>query len=172
MNPLPWTPAAPSPRRMGTSGTHFVPPPSPSLDPAAIENIDKNDRLRSECAAALETARSCGAVALKVVRQIHVDESLAVPDRHRAAHDKSFQLIHPAIGPLEAARAKNKKAREELMKILAGPTVELSEVAAIEVRTRLAGLPKAQLMAAISRSIAKGSDQVVGALFGLAQTGF
>jgi hypothetical protein len=151
---------------MGVSGTHFVPPPSPSLDPAAIENIDQKDRLRHEAAAALETARSCAAVACKVAREIHVDESLALPDRHRKAHDRSFQLIHAAIAPLEAARAKNAKAIGELRAILAGPKVELSDAAAIEVRSRLAGLPKTQLMAAISRSIAKGSEQVVGALFG------
>jgi hypothetical protein len=161
--PAPWN--APQSRKLGTSGSHFVPPPSPSIAPEAIENIEPKDRLRHECAAALETARSCGAIALKVTRQIHADASLAIPDRHRHAHDRSFQLIHPALAPLEAARAKNSKARDELMKIVAGPAVELSDVAAFEVRSKLKGLPKSQLMAAISRSIAKG-DKVVGALLG------
>jgi hypothetical protein len=161
-----WTPAGPSPRSMGTSGTHFVAPPSPSISPAAIEAIEAKDKVREEAAAALDTARSCAAVACKVAREIHVDGSLAVPDRHRKAHDRSFQLVHAAIAPLEAARAKNAKAIGELRAILAGPKVELSDAQAFEVHTRLAGLPKAQLMSAISRSIAKGSDVIPAALFG------
>ena len=56
-------PAPPS-RRMGVSGTHFVPAPSPPLDPAAIESIETKDRIRHESAKALETARSCAEVAL------------------------------------------------------------------------------------------------------------
>jgi hypothetical protein len=90
----------------------------------------------------------------------------SMPTRHRRAHDQSFKLIAPAIAPLETARAKTAKAIEELKKIIAGPTVELSDAAAIEIRTRLAGLPKNQRMAAIARSIAKGSDAIVAALLG------
>jgi hypothetical protein len=67
---------------------------------------------------------------------------------------------------LEAVRAKNAKAIGELKKIIAGPTVAISDAQAIEIRTRLAGLPKDQRMAAIARSIAKGSDAVVAALLG------
>jgi hypothetical protein len=107
-----------------------------------------------------------GDVACKTVREIHVDQTLDLPTRHRRAHDQSFKLIAPAIAPLEAARAKNAKAIEELKKIITGPTVEISDARAIEIRTRLAGLPKDQRMAAIARSIAKGSDAIVAALLG------
>jgi hypothetical protein len=158
--------AQPPSRKMGTSGTHFVPPLSPSLDPAAIENIEPKDRVRHEAAEALKLARSCADVALAEARRIHVDPTLDLPTRHRRAHDESFRLIAPAIAPLEAARAKNAKAIEELKKIIAGPMVELSDAAAIEIRTRLAGLPKDQRMAAIARSIGKGSDTIVAALLG------
>jgi hypothetical protein len=148
------------------SGLHFVPAPSPSLDPRAIENIEPKDRIRHEAAKALETARSCAEVACKTAREIHVDPMLDLPTRHRKAHDQSFKLIAPALAPLETALAKNAKACEELRKIVAGPTIELSDAAAIEIRSRLAGLPKDQRMAAIARSIAKGSDAVVATLLG------
>ena len=141
-------------------------PRVPSLDPAAIESIETKDRIRHESAKALETARSCAEVALKTARAIHVDPSLDMPTRHRKAHDASFKLISPALPLLETARAKNAKAIEELRKITAGPTVELSDAAAIEARTRLEGLPKDQRMAAINRSIKRGDDRVVAALFG------
>jgi hypothetical protein len=131
--------ALPPSRKMGTSGTHYVPPVSPSLDPAAIQNIEPKDRVRHEAAAALALGRSCGDVACKTVREIHVDQTLDLPTPHRRAHDQSFKLIAPAIAPLEAARAKNAKACEELRKITAGPAIELSDAAAIEIRTRLAG---------------------------------
>jgi hypothetical protein len=91
--------------------THFVAPPSPSLDAAAIANIEPKDRIRHEAAAALALARSCADVACKTVREIHVDKML---DIHRKAHDASFKLIAPALQPLEAARAKNAKVIEEL----------------------------------------------------------
>jgi len=158
--------AQPPSRKMGMSGTHFVPPVSPSLDPAAIHNIEPKDRVRHEVAAALALGKSCGDVACKTVREIHVDPTLDMPTRHRCAHDQSFKLIAPALGPMEAARAKIVKAIEESKKIIAGPTVELSDDQAIEIRSRLAGLPKDQRMAAIARSIAKGSDAVVAALLG------
>ena len=80
-----------------------------------------------------------GDVACKTVREIHVDKTLDLLTRHRRAHDQSFKLIAPAIAPLEGARAKNAKAIEELKKIVAGPTVEISDAQAIEIRTRLAG---------------------------------
>ena len=66
--------AQPLSRKMATSGTHFVPPVSPSLDPAAIQNIEPKDRVRHEAAAALALGRSCGDVAYKTVREIHVDQ--------------------------------------------------------------------------------------------------
>jgi hypothetical protein len=121
-------PASPPRRSLGTSGTHFVSPPSPSLDPAAIQNIEPKDRVRHEAAAALALGRSCGDVACKTVREIHVDQTLDLPTRHRRAHDQSFKLIAPAIAPLEAARAKNAKAIEELKKIIAGPAIELCKL--------------------------------------------
>jgi hypothetical protein len=157
-----------TPRRsLGVSGTHFVAPPSPSLDAAAIVDIEPKDRIRHEAAKALETARSCAEVACKTAREIHVDATLDMPTRHRKAHDQSFELISPALQPLEAARAKNAKAREELGKITAGPTLELSDAAAIEIRTRLEGLPKDRRMAAVDRSIKRGDDRLPAALFGV-----
>jgi hypothetical protein len=127
----------------------------------------RTERLdQARAAAALALGKSCGDVACKTVREIHVDPTLDMPTRHRRAHDQSFKLIAPAWGPMEAARAKILKAIEQSKKIIAGPTVEISDAQAIEIRTRLAGLPKDQRMAAIARSIGKGSDAVVAALLG------
>jgi hypothetical protein len=164
MQPFPG-PQPQTPRRtMATSGTHFVPPVSPSLDPAAIVGIEPKDTVRNAAAKALDLTRSCAEVACKTAREIHVDPALHMPARHHKAHDKSFQLIAPALPAFETALAKNAKAREELRKITDGPTIELSDAQAIEIRTRLAGQPKDQRMAAIGRSIRRGEDRVVAAL--------
>jgi hypothetical protein len=62
-------------RSLGVSGT-VCPAPSPSLDPAAIENIEPKDSVRHEAAAALALGRSCGEVACKTSREIHADQTL------------------------------------------------------------------------------------------------
>jgi hypothetical protein len=167
LQPFPGPPTqAPPPRSLATSGTHYVAGPSPSIDPAAIMNIEDRDTVRHGAATALETARSCAAIACKTAREIHVDESLPMPARHHKAHDTSFKLVGPALPALETAIAKNAKAREELFKIVAGPGIELSDAQAVEIRTRLAGLPKEQRMATIGRAIRKGEDRVVAAMIG------
>ena len=107
--------------------------------PALIRELRSLERRTSRMGRDSVTHPPGGDVACKTVREIHVDKTLDLLTRHRRAHDQSFKLIAPAIAPLEAARAKNAKAIEELKKIVAGPTVEISDAQAIEIRTRLAG---------------------------------
>jgi hypothetical protein len=168
---------APAPRRsLGTSGVFFVPDLSPSINPtdergapmlwADILKAGPRDKVATLTAAALESLRSQGLAAQHACRQIHGDQTLGEAERHRRAAKASADLFVSAQAHVEKAQAAHLKSVEELDTMLAGPTVELSDVRGVEIRSKLAGLAADKRFAAISRAIARGDDSTVAAVLG------
>lgn len=93
-------------------------------------------------------------------------KSLGEAERHRRANKASADLILAAQPHVEKALAVGEKSIAELLAMLAGPTVELSDMQLVEFRTTLSGKPKQDRVRAIIRSIEKGSDQLVAAVLG------
>jgi hypothetical protein len=114
----------------------------------------------------LTALRTQGLAAQHACRQIHGDESLGEAERHRRAAKASADLIVAALPIVEKARAVHEKSIAELRAMLAGPAIEVSDVQAVEIRTRLSGLPQAARVSAIIRSIEKGSDLTAAVVLG------
>jgi hypothetical protein len=124
------------------------------------------DRIANLAVTALEALREQGLAAQHAARQIHADQTLGEAERHRRAAKASSELVQAAQPSVEKAIAAHLKSVEELDTMLAGPTVELSDVRGIEIRSKLAGLASDKRFAAISRAIARGDDSTVAAVLG------
>jgi hypothetical protein len=181
----PFVQSAPQRRSLGTSGVFSMPDPSPAIDEAALapreaacKNLEmdalriaattavRGDKIRSLAVDALKIARQQAKAACHAVGAIHGDPKLAAADAHRRADAVATAAIFPALEPLEKARRALEKSIEELRAATAGPAgVELSDVQLAEIRSKLSGLPQAQRVAKIARSIEKGSDQLASAVF-------
>jgi hypothetical protein len=112
----------------------------------------------------LKALRDQGSAAAHACRQIHGDQSLGEAERHRRANKASADLIAAALPHVEKALAAYGKSIGDLSAMLAGPTVELSDMQLVEFRTKLSGMPKQDRVRAIIRSIEKGSDQIAAAV--------
>ena len=167
---------APPRRSLGTSGVFAVERLSPSLHPTNIDGSPMpwvevlkpgpRDKAANLAVTALEALRTQGLAALHATRQIHADQTIGEAERHRRAAKTSAEIFLAAQPHVEKAQAANEKSVGELNAILAGPAVELSDVRAVELRTKLAGTPADKRFAAISRAISRGDDSIVAALLG------
>jgi hypothetical protein len=70
----------------------------------------------------------------------------------------------PALEPLERAQRAYEREIAERKTIVAGPTIEVSEIRQTEIRSKLSGLPAAKRVAAIARSIERGDDSVAASV--------
>lgn len=159
-------PIARPPGNLGTSGQHFVPPVSPSLDPAIFGEVEPRDTVRMLGVKAMAVVRQQALAAQHGSRQIYSDPTIPAPEKHRRADAVATAAIMPALEPLEKARRTFEKSISELHAMLAGPAVELSDVRGIEIRSMLAGLPADKRFAAISRAVARGDNSIVAAVLG------
>ena len=153
-------------RTLGTSGVFNVPDLSPSVDAAILGPVEPRDKVRNLGAAALTALQTQGNAAAHACRQIHGDESLGEAERHRRAAKTSADLILPAQPCLEKALGAYRKSIEELTAMLAGPSIEVSDVQQIEIRSKLSGLAPDKRVGAIIRSVEKGSDLTAAVVLG------
>jgi hypothetical protein len=177
---------AQAPRRsLGTSGDHHVPDLSPSIDPAIFASPARGgtfetseevrERAKTECyrdpvrrAAfdAVALAKQQGEAARHGSRQIHGDPTLTAVEKHRRVQDFSTATLMPAADPLEKVRRTIEKSIGLLRTKLAAPDLELSDVRAVEIRSKIAGLKPSDRFAAVSRAISRGDDSIVAAVLG------
>jgi hypothetical protein len=149
---------------LGTSGTHFVPEPSPSLNEAALGPVELTDPTRQAGLGAMGHARAAAAEAMRWARRAHTDVDLSQPGRHRKAAQVAATAISPAVDTLAKAQAAYTKELAELGEKLSGPKGDFSEIQIAEVRSKVGSKPATARFAAIAKSIEKGSDLVVAAL--------
>jgi hypothetical protein len=109
------------PGNLGTSGQHFVPPVSPSLDPAIFGEVEPRDTVRMLGVKAMAVVRQQALAAQHGSRQIHSDPTVPAPEKHRRADAVATAAIMPALEPLEKARRTFEKSISELHAMLAGP---------------------------------------------------
>jgi hypothetical protein len=95
---------APPRRTLGTSGVHFVPPISPSLNPAILGQVAASDKVRQLGLNAVTIAQRQAEAARHGSMAIHGDLSIPAPERYRRAYDVSTAALMPAAHPLEKAR--------------------------------------------------------------------
>jgi hypothetical protein len=157
-------PAQPPRRSLGTSGVFHVPPLSPSVDPAILGPVLPRDKIRNLAAAALKALHEQGKAAEHATRQTHGDQSVGEAERHRRANKVSADLIMAALPIVERARGAHEKSIAELHAMLAGPTIEVSEIRQTGIRSKLSGLPAGKRFASVAKSIARGDDSVVRAV--------
>jgi hypothetical protein len=157
--------AAPPPAHsLGTSGTFHVPDPSPSLNEAALGEVEARDATRQAALGAMGHARAAAADAMRRARLVHVDPNISPAGRHRQAAERAAQSISPAVDTLAKAQATYAKELAELGEKLAGPKGDFTEMQLFEIRTKLSGMTPTARFAAIRRSIERGGDATVAAL--------
>jgi hypothetical protein len=157
-------PARP-PGSLGTSGQHFVPDPSPSLDPTIFGQIEPKDTVRQLGVKALTIAKRQAAAARNGARQAHSDPQLSSVERYRRAHDISTAALMPAAEAIEKALAAYSKEITATRAATAGPSgLDLSDVRLAEIRSKLSGLPQDDRYAKIARAIERGNDEVAAAV--------
>jgi hypothetical protein len=88
--------AAASPPAGIITGQHFVPNPSPSLDPGIFGEVAPGDKVRQLGVQALTIAKQQGEAARHGSRQVHSDPTLSAPEKYRRAHDISAAALMPA----------------------------------------------------------------------------
>jgi hypothetical protein len=147
-----------------TSGIFAVPSPSPSLDPAALGEVDPKDKTRVAGQACLAHAAIVAGEACTIARSMHAHPTLSVVDRHRSAHESATTAILPWLDTLEKTQATYKKEIDSLHKLLDVPGGEFSELQLAEARSKLSGMAPNQRYAAIKKSIERGSDLLVAVI--------
>jgi hypothetical protein len=155
------SPATPIARHVGRFHVSDL---SPSIDPAVLGQIEPRDKTRNLAAVALKALCEQGLAVAHACRQIHGDQSLGEAERHRRANKASADLIMAALPAVEKARGAIEKELAGLHEKLDRPVVEFSDVRAIEIRSKISGLPAAKRSAAVVKSIEKGGDDIAAAV--------
>jgi hypothetical protein len=163
--PRTFPPHDPNSRRMGSSGTYFVPDPSPSPNPAILGEVDKADRVRQNALATVAQAAVIAGSICQTARAIHVDEKLTVVERHRHAHEQTACVVFPLADTVAKTQAVYAKAIETLHEKLDGPALDKFSDGDIERSiSTLLGLPPQQRFAKVRKSIEQGGDLAVAVL--------
>jgi hypothetical protein len=156
-NEMPAFPPMPGrPTGLGASGTFAVPQPSPSLNPAALGEIDPKDRTRQAGQAAIAHAMVIATEMCRVARDVHCNENLAIPERHRVVDAQTARIALPYLDTAEKTMAVYERDVRKLHEKLDAPATEYSELALTDARVKLSGLKPKQRFAAVRRSVDRG----------------
>jgi hypothetical protein len=167
MNANPPTLAAMTSRKLGTSGTHGIPMPSPSLNEGVLGPVDSGDITRQGTAAAIAAARIAAHKAREAAQAIHTDMPLSEGAKHVRANEFTFKVTNCQLPVIDRARERLEAELTGLQKLTSAPPLVNDNRAvhtATEIRTALSLMTPSDRRKCLSVAVQEDDDATVSAV--------